>query len=70
MNVRKQSLEITVASQAVEAYLYAPEGQPGSGLLLLTDIKGIRPVYHEQAERLAREGFIVSSAERLASQPL
>lgn len=59
MSVKKRELEIAVAGQRAEAYLYAPEGSPRPGVLLLTDIKGIRPVYHEQAERLAGEGFAV-----------
>jgi carboxymethylenebutenolidase len=59
MNVKKRELEIAVAGQAAEAFLYSPAGGPAPGVLLLTDIKGIRAVYHEQAERLAAEGFAV-----------
>lgn len=59
MSIVTRSLEIAVAGQAVEAFLYGMTDARGPGILLYTDIKGIREVYHEQAMRLAEAGYAV-----------
>jgi carboxymethylenebutenolidase len=57
--INKHEVEIAVAGQRAEAFLYQPASATRPGVLLLPDIKCVRPVYHAQAERLAGEGFAV-----------
>ncbi|MEI9994828.1 MAG: dienelactone hydrolase family protein [Rhizomicrobium sp.] len=46
---------------AVEAFLFTPAHGTGPwpGVVYLTDIMGIRPAYHQMAQRLADEGYAV-----------
>jgi carboxymethylenebutenolidase len=57
--LKKIPLEIAVGGQKAEAFLYRKHGESRPGVLLYTDIKGIREVYHAQAERLAEAGYAV-----------
>src|SRR5262245_20235966 len=58
MTVKRREFAIAVGGQKAEGFFYCGEAD-APGLLLYTDIKGVRAVYHEQAERLATEGFAV-----------
>jgi carboxymethylenebutenolidase len=59
MNIKKREFEIATPTQKAQAFLFIPEGGPKPGVLLYTDIKGIRATTHEMAERLAAQGFAV-----------
>lgn len=57
-----QKLEIALGGVKAEAQLYGPEKAGAgtlAGVLMLTDIAGIRPAYERLAQRLANEGFAV-----------
>lgn len=57
---RVQSVRIATEDGAADAYLVAPErAGPFPGVLLYTDIMGVRPVFLEMARRLAAAGFSV-----------
>jgi dienelactone hydrolase len=47
-------LEIAVGGHKAEAFLYRNGEMRRSGVLLYTDIKGIRDVYHMPAESIAK----------------
>lgn len=54
-----QRLEIATSSGAAEAVLALPKTPPVAGVLVLTDVFGIRPAYEEMAERIAGSGYAV-----------
>lgn len=58
-SVKKSRLEIAVGGHGAEAFLYQKDETSRPGVLLYTDVKGVRDVYHAQAERLADAGFVV-----------
>ncbi|HEY0105941.1 MAG TPA: dienelactone hydrolase family protein [Rhizomicrobium sp.] len=53
--------DIPAADGAAEAFLFTPSqgAGPWPGVVYLTDIFGIRPAYHQMAQRLADEGYAV-----------
>jgi carboxymethylenebutenolidase len=63
--INEKEIEIRTADGTVDGYLYRPAGQGGQGqgklpgVILLTDIGGLRPVYRESAKRLAALGYVV-----------
>ncbi|HKV39953.1 MAG TPA: dienelactone hydrolase family protein [Blastocatellia bacterium] len=58
--MNERELEIQAASGAADAFFCHPDGQgPWPGVLLLTDIAGIRPAYRDRARRLAGLGYAV-----------
>ncbi|MDH5674297.1 MAG: dienelactone hydrolase family protein [Myxococcales bacterium] len=56
----EEAIEIPTADGTADGYLYTP-GQDGTapGVVLLTDIGGIRDPYRELATRLAEQGYVV-----------
>jgi carboxymethylenebutenolidase len=52
-------IEIATADGLADAYLFRPEGKgPWPGVLMYTDIMGVRPVFKAMAKRLAAAGFV------------
>jgi len=59
-NMVQEEIRIPMAAGTAEAAVYRPEGEGHwPGVLLLTDIGGIRPAYHDLARRLAGAGYVV-----------
>jgi NAD(P)-dependent dehydrogenase (short-subunit alcohol dehydrogenase family)/dienelactone hydrolase len=57
---RVTSIQIPTPDGTADAYLVTPEGNgPWPGVLLYTDIMGVRPVFLDMARRLAAAGFVV-----------
>ena len=54
-------LDIPLADGVAEAFLFTPAAGTGPwpGVLYLTDIFGVRPAYHQMAQRLADKGYAV-----------
>ena len=52
---------------AVDAIHARPDGMPVSGLVLHTDIMGIRPLFDDLCRRLATHGFAVCAPEPFAT---
>jgi carboxymethylenebutenolidase len=67
--VNEKEIEIRTPDGNVDGYLYRPAGQSGRGapsaqgklpgVILLTDIGGLRLAYRESAKRLAALGYVV-----------
>ncbi len=56
----REDIQIQMTAGITDAVIYRPEGDgQWPGVLYLTDIGGIRPAYHETAQRLAGEGYVV-----------
>jgi carboxymethylenebutenolidase len=53
------AIELHGPDGIIDGFLYSDESSPRPGVLMLTDIGGIRPSYRESARRLAAEGFSV-----------
>ena len=57
---RATSIEIPTQDGTADAYVVTPEGSgPWPGVLLYTDIMGVRPLFLDMARRLAAGGFVV-----------
>ena len=58
--VVEKDVNVTMASGVSDSALFYPEGK-GSwpGVLVWTDILGLRPVFREMGNRLAAEGYVV-----------
>jgi carboxymethylenebutenolidase len=56
-----RTLDIPAADGTIDAHLFIPPGAEGSlpAVLLFTDIGGLRPCYHEKAQRIADGGYAV-----------
>ncbi|MBL8551251.1 MAG: SDR family oxidoreductase [Hyphomonadaceae bacterium] len=56
-----QKLEIKTADGTCQAWLFKPEKASGDlpGVVLLTDIMGVRPLFKRMAQRIADTGFAV-----------
>ena len=55
-----QKVEVPTRDGMAEGFLYHPDSaQPIPGVILLTDIAGIRPAFHRMARRLAEQGYAV-----------
>jgi len=54
-------VELKTADGTAEAFLFSPVAGSGPwpGIVYLTDIMGIRPAYHQMAQRLANQGYVV-----------
>ncbi|MBV9905762.1 MAG: dienelactone hydrolase family protein [Alphaproteobacteria bacterium] len=54
-------VEVKTADGTAEAFLFTPSSGSGPwpGVVYLTDIMGIRPAYHQMAQRLADQGYAV-----------
>ncbi len=54
-------VEVNTADGAAEAFLFTPASGSGPwpGAVYLTDIMGIRGAYHQMAQRLAGQGYVV-----------
>jgi carboxymethylenebutenolidase len=55
-----KAVDIVSAQGVIDAHLYHPD-EAGSwpGVLLLTDIRGVRPAFEEMGRRLAANGYVV-----------
>ena len=56
-----RTLDIPAADGTIDAHLFTPAGAQGPlpGVVLFTDIGGLRPCYHEKAQRIADGGYAV-----------
>ena len=58
--MREEKVEIKTADGTADAFVYAPDGQgPWPAVLYYPDGIGIRPAFHQMAQRLAGEGYVV-----------
>lgn len=59
-NVTEKAIEIWIEDGVSDGYIYFPEStEPLPGVILLTDIGGIRDAYRTSAKRLASQGYVV-----------
>ncbi|WP_136247816.1 dienelactone hydrolase family protein [Halomonas borealis] len=56
-----RALELPTADGTIDAHIVTPNGAEGPlpAVILLTDIGGLRPCYHEKAQRIADAGYAV-----------
>jgi carboxymethylenebutenolidase len=58
--VVEKDVDITTPDGKADAVLTYPEGKgPWPGVIIWTDIMGLRPVFRQMAQRLAGEGYVV-----------
>jgi carboxymethylenebutenolidase len=58
--VVEKDVNVPMASGVADSALFYPEGKgPWPGVLVWTDILGLRPVFRELGQRLAAEGYVV-----------
>ncbi len=58
--VASTDVNVPMASGVSDSALFYPEGRgPWPGVLVWTDILGLRPVFREMGQRLAAEGYVV-----------
>jgi carboxymethylenebutenolidase len=55
---------------AIDAIHARPDGMPVSGLVLHTDLMGVRPLFDDLSRRLATHGFAVCAPEPFARAPV
>jgi len=55
----EQAVEIRTSDGVSEGFLYRPESGRASGVIHLTDIRGVRPAHRQMAQRLAEQGYTV-----------
>ncbi|MEA2513444.1 MAG: carboxymethylenebutenolidase [Thermomicrobiales bacterium] len=55
----EERVEVPGADRAIPAYLARPEEGSAPGVLIIHDVWGANPFYHDVARRLAGEGFAV-----------
>ncbi|HTZ60767.1 MAG TPA: dienelactone hydrolase family protein [Acidobacteriaceae bacterium] len=59
-NVLTKDVNVPMASGVSDSALIYPEGKgPWPGVLMWTDILGLRPVFREMGQRLAAQGYVV-----------
>jgi carboxymethylenebutenolidase len=59
-NVVEKDVNVPMASGVSDSALFYPEGKgPWPGVLVWTDILGLRPVFREMGRRLAAQGYVV-----------
>jgi carboxymethylenebutenolidase len=59
-DVTETNIEIKTADGSTDAALYVPKGKgPFPGVLIFTDIFGLRPAFRAMGRRLAAEGYTV-----------
>ncbi|MBD3896473.1 dienelactone hydrolase family protein [Halomonas sp. ML-15] len=56
-----RAIDIPAADGTIDAYLFTPgnANEPLPAVVLFTDIGGLRPCYHEKAQRIADSGYAV-----------
>jgi carboxymethylenebutenolidase len=54
-----QTLEVPTRDGKAEAFLYRGAERAAPGVIMLTDIAGVRPAFHRMARRLAEQGYCV-----------
>ncbi len=56
-----RAIEIAAADGTIDAYIVTPGSAEGPlpGVVLFTDIGGLRPCYHEKAQQIADNGYAV-----------
>jgi len=56
-----RAIEISAADGTIDAHIFTPAsaGTPLPAVVLLTDIGGLRPCYHEKAQQVANNGYAV-----------
>jgi carboxymethylenebutenolidase len=60
IRIHEEEVMIPAKDGQADAALFFPEGQgPWPGVLIWPDIMGLRPVFRQMAERLARSGYVV-----------
>ncbi|THD77996.1 MAG: dienelactone hydrolase family protein [Phenylobacterium sp.] len=58
--VAEQDVTVTTPDGACDAVLYTPPGKgPWPGVLIWTDIAGLRPAFRDMGRRLASSGYVV-----------
>ena len=58
--VASTDVNVPMASGVSDSALFYPEGRgPWPGVLVWTDILGLRPVFREMGQRLAAQGYVV-----------
>lgn len=56
----EKNVDIKTADGVADCELFTPEGAgPWPGVIMYTDIGGLRPVFRDMARRLASDGFVV-----------
>ncbi len=71
-NVYDVSVEarvVVVDGIDVAAVHARPDGMPRAGIVLQSDVGGLRPLFDDMARRLATHGFAVCAIEPFAGQP-
>jgi carboxymethylenebutenolidase len=59
-NAVEKDVEVKTSDGTCDAVLFYPEGQgTWPGVLIWTDIAGLRPVFRDMGRRLASEGYVV-----------
>ncbi len=54
----EEQVEVPGADRAIPAYVARPEAGTAPGVLIIHDVWGANPFYHDLARRLAGEGFV------------
>jgi carboxymethylenebutenolidase len=56
-----RAIDIPAADGTIDAHVFTPESAEGPlpGVVLFTDIGGLRPCYHEKAQQIADNGYAV-----------
>ena len=56
-----RTIEIPATDGTIDAHVFTPENAEGPfpAVVLLTDIGGLRPCYHEKAQQIANNGYAV-----------
>ncbi|QOR37711.1 dienelactone hydrolase family protein [Billgrantia diversa] len=56
-----RAIDIPAADGTIDAHVFMPENAEGPlpAVVLFTDIGGVRPCYHEKAQRIAENGYAV-----------
>lgn len=59
----EEEVEVPGSDRSIPAFFVRPEGDPVPGVLIIHDVWGANPFYHDVARRLAGEGFAVLLAD-------
>lgn len=69
LDVTVESFTLTVDGYDVPAVHARPDGMPRAGVVLHTDLGGLRPLFEDMARRLATHGLAVCTFEPFATRP-
>jgi len=58
-DIDTEAIELDYDGHAIEAWHARPEGMPIGGLVVIPDVGGLRPLFHDHAARLASWGLAV-----------